>query len=298
MTCRDPVASRSFPPEVALYVTKMACELPANRSLALALWDCSELAERLVADGVVTSISADTVRRILAGSQLKPWRQHMWLSAKVPRDAAFAAAIKEICDLYTRLLGSNEVVLCVDEKTNIQPRKRATPTLPARAGEPVRVEHEYARDGVLQMFAAFNTRTGEVIGWNATRKRAQEFIAFLDLLDASFPESIAFIHLVLDNLRVHKSKAVKAWLQAHPRFVLHFPPVHCSWMNQVEQWFSILARKALRLADFDSTLALDRHLHRYIQQWNEKAHPFNWTTASVTKVLAKCETAPALPDAA
>src|SRR5438128_205249 len=133
MTCRDPVASRSFPPEVALYVTKMACELPANRSLALALWDCSELAERLVADGVVTSISADTVRRILAGSQLKPWRQHMWLSAKVPRDAAFAAAIKEICDLYTRLLGSNEVVLCVDEKTNIQPRKRATPTLPPRA---------------------------------------------------------------------------------------------------------------------------------------------------------------------
>src|SRR5439155_26134515 len=99
----------------------------------------------------------------------------------------------ELCDLYTRLLGSNEDVLCVDEKTNIQPRKRATPTLPARAGEPVRVEHDYARDGVLQMFAAYNTRTGEVIRCNATRKRAQELIAFLDVLDASLPECIAFI---------------------------------------------------------------------------------------------------------
>jgi transposase len=276
----------------------LACELPALRGVPLALWDCTELARRLVADGVVKAISGDTVRRVLARSQLKPWREHSWLSPTVPRDAVFAAAIKDVCDLYTRLPMADEVVLCVDEKTSIQPRGRTSPTLPAQAGRPVRVEQNYTRSGALNLFAAFNTRTGQVIVWNAARKRAAEFVAFLDLLEASLPPALATVHLVLDNLRVHKSKAVNAWLAEHPRFVFHFPPVHCSWMNQVEQWFSILQRKALVIADFESTLALDRHLHAFVAHWNRYAHPFNWTTKSVTKVLAKCVQAEALPDVA
>ncbi len=228
-------------------------------------------------------------------NQLKPWREHSWLSAKVPRDADFAAAVREVCALYTRPPAAHEVVLRVDEKTSIQPRGRTSPTLPAQPVKPVRVEQTYTRGGALNLFAAFNTRTGEVIGWSAERKRAAEFVSFLDLLDASLPASVTAVHLVLDNLRVHKSKAVKAWLTEHPRFVLHFPPVHCSWMNQVEQWFAILQRKALRVTDFESTLA---HLHRFIAHWNRHAHPFNWTTGSVTKVLAKCPAAETLPDAA
>lgn len=247
---------------------------------------------------MVDAISVETVRRVLASHQLKPWRVHHWLSPAVPRDAAFAAAVRALCDLYTRPLGDDEVVLCVDEKTNLQPRRRTAPTLPARAGQPVRVEHEYVREGALHLFAAFDTRTGEVTGWSATRKRAAEFTAFLDLLDAGLPSGVTAVHVVLDNLRVHKSRAVAVWLAAHPRFHLHFPPVHCSWMNQVEQWFSILARKALRLVDFAGTLALDRHLHRFIAHWNRYAHPFNWRKGSVTKVLAKCRAAEALPDAA
>lgn len=266
--------------------------------MPLSLWDCAELARQLVADGVVKAISADTVLRILNHNQLKPWRQHAWLSARVPRDAVFAATVREICELYTRPLGSHEVVLCVDEKTNLQPRGRTAPTRPARPQRPVQVEHEYRRSGALHLFAAFDTRTGKVIGWNAPRKRAQEFIAFLELLDASLPASITTVHLVLDNLSVHKSKAVRDWLADHLRFVFHFPPVHCSWMNQVEQWFSILERKALRLVDFASTLALDEHIHRFIAHRNAHAHPFNWTSQSVSRVLARCPAAEAIPDAA
>jgi transposase len=97
------------------------------------------------------------------------------------------------------------------------------------------------------------------------------------------------------NLRVHKCKAVQAWLSEDPRFVFHFPPVHCSWMNQVEQWFSILQRKALRIADFDGLLALDRHLHQFFAHWNRYAHPFNWTSKSVAKVMAKCTIDDRLP---
>lgn len=273
---------------------KLACELPAERRVPLGLWDCKELARRLRDEAVVDTISPATVRRVLAQNALKPWRQHAWLSATVPRDAAFARAVRELCELYTRPLRPNEVVLCVDEKTNLQPRGRTAPTRPAQPQRPVRVEHEYRRGGALHLFAAFDTRTGEVIGWSAPRKRAQEFISFLELLDAHLSASITTVHLVLDNLSVHKSKAVRAWLADHPRFVLHFPPVHCSWMNQVEQWFSILQRKALCVLDFATTLELDRHLHRFIAHWNRFAHPFNWTARSVSRVLARCPAAEAL----
>ena len=266
--------------------------------MALSLWDCTELARQLEADGLVDHISAETVRRVLAANALKPWRYHSWLSAKVPRDAAFAAAVSEISDLYTRPLAAHEVVLCLDEKTSIQPRQRTAPTRPATAGRPVHVEQEYKRDGALNLFAAFDTRSGDVVGWSAERKRAQECVTFLDLLDARLAPEITVVHVVLDNLRVHKSKLVNAWLGQHQRFVFHFPPVHCSWMNQVEQWFSILVRKALRCADFPGLLALDRHLHRFIEHWNRFAHPFNWTSKSIAKVMAKCPAAEALPDAA
>ena len=141
-------------------------------------------------------------------------------------------------------------MLCVDEKTSLQPRPRKSPTLAAQPERPVRVEHEYGRCGALNLFAAFDTRTGKVYGMTAERKRQAEFIAFLEQLDREIPATVTTIHVVLDNLRMHKGKQVQAWLAKHPRFVFHHPPVHCSWMNQVEQWFSILQRKRLRIADF------------------------------------------------
>ncbi|MBV8383208.1 MAG: IS630 family transposase, partial [Planctomycetaceae bacterium] len=243
----------------------------------------------------VAAISAATVRQILQHHRLKPWRQKMWLSPKVPRDAAFAAQVQGICDLYTRPLRSDEVVLCADEMTSLQPRPRKSPTKAAKKDRPTLVEHEYGRCGALNLFAAFDTRTGKVYGMTAARKRQTEFIAFLEQLDREIPASVTTIHVVLDNLRMHKGKQVQAWLAQHPRFVFHHPPVHCSWMNQVEQWFGILKRKRLRIADFASKDHLAERLMAFIREWNEIAHPFNWTSKSVAKAMAKCQVEDAKP---
>jgi transposase len=267
----------------------MACERPDDRGRSLSFWDCREMARQLVAEGVVPGLSPDTVRRVLEHHHLKPWRYHHWLSPKAPRDEAFAAAVQEISELYTRPLGDDEVVLCVDEKTSLQPRPRKSPTLAAEPKRPVRVEHEYGRCGALNLFAAFDTRTGKVYGMTAERKRQVEFIAFLEQLNREIPATIRTVHVVLDNLRMHKGKQVQAWLAKHPRFVLHHPPVHCSWMNQVEQWFSILQRKRLRVADFPDKAALAERLQAFITEWNQVAHPFKWSTKSVAKVMAKCK---------
>jgi transposase len=274
---------------VALHVVKIACERPDTEGRSLSQWDCGEIARELIRDGIVPSISPETVRQILLNHRLKPWRHQMWLSPKVPRDAAFAEVVRRLSDLYTRRLRKDEVVLCADEHTNLQPRPRLAPTLATRPDRPTRVEHEYRRDGALNLFAAFDTRTGKVYARTAGRKRQAEFIAFLEHLDREIPRSIRRIHLVLDNYSTHTGKLVREWLLKHPRFRFFHPPVHCSWMNQVEQWFGILKRKRLRIIDFASKDHLAERLMAFVGEWNERAHPFKWTDRSFTKVLAKCE---------
>ncbi len=281
---------RFFPPQIALYLVKIACERPDMMERSLSQWDCTELARQVIAATIVNSISASSVRRILNSNKLKPWRHHLWLSPKAPRDEAFVKSIKEISSLYTRPLKEDEMVLCVDEKTNLQPRPRKAKTLPAKPDLPVRLEHEYERQGAVNLFAAFDTRTGQVWGLTYERKRQEEFIDFLEYLDKEIPSYIKTIHLVLDNLSVHKGKKVQAWLIKHPRFVFHHPPVHCSWMNQVEQWFSILQRKRLKIADFADKKDLSERLKAFINEWNTVAHPFHWSEKSTLKVLAKCLT--------
>lgn len=285
----DPEDPRFFPPQVALYLVKIACERPDMMERSLSQWDCIELAHQVIAAKITGSISASTVRRILNSHKLKPWRYHLWLSPKAPRDEAFVKSIKEISSLYTRPLNPDEMVLCVDEKTNLQPRPRKSKTLPAKPELPVRVEHEYERKGALNLFAAFDTRTGRVWGQTSERKRQEEFIAFLEYLDQEIPPSITTIHLVLDNLSIHKGKKVQAWLTKHQRFLFHHPPVHCSWINQVEQWFSILQRKRLKISDFADKKALSERLQAFISEWNTKAHPFSWSEKSTLKVIAKSQ---------
>jgi transposase len=276
-----------FPPDVAMHVVRLACERPDTLGRSLSQWDCEELARQLMADGLVEDISAATVRRILAAHQLKPWRQHVWLYPKQPRDAAFYATVSELIDLYTRPLRPDELVLSVDEKTSLQPRPRHSPTRPAQPQNlPNRHEHEYKRAGALNLLAAFDTRSGQVYGQCYERKRQQEFIAFLEHLDQAITAAIKTIHLVCDNVSTHHGKKVRKWLVNHSRFVVHFTPVHCSWMNQVEQWFSILQRKRLRIVDFESKDHLRQKLEQFIREWNVYAHPFNWSTKSVAKVMA------------
>lgn len=280
-----------FPPEVELHTVRLACDLPETAGRSLSQWDCTELARQLQQDGIVDHIAPQTIQRILDRWQLKPWRSHVWLHPRTPRDAAFIATTREIADLYVRPLLATEAVLSLDEKTSLQPRPRRTPTRPARPGSPVQVEHEYARAGAVHLFAAFDTRTGTVYGLTFRRKRQVEYLALLEHLDQTIPAAITTIHLIADNVSVHHGKAVQHWLTRHPRFVAHFTPVHCSWMNQVEQWFGILQRKRLRHPNFPDLTALTAAILQFIAEWNQVAHPFRWTAQSFDKVLAAAQAA-------
>jgi DDE superfamily endonuclease len=283
---------------VALHVVRLACELPEQAGRSLSQWDCAELARQLVIDKVVAAISPQTVRRILAANRLKPWRSHVWLHPRTPRDAAFAVHVRAIGALLTRLLAEDAVVLSLDEMTSLQPRPRRVATRPAQPGRPLQVEHEYTRAGATHLFAAFDTRSGRVYGVTTRRKRQVEDLTLLALLDQTIPASVTTIHLLADNVSVHHGKLVRAWLAAHPRFVAHFTPVHCSWMNPVEQWFGTLRRKRLRSPNFADLATLQRAIHQFIAEWNQIAHPFHWTANSFDKILAKIDAALVVDDAA
>lgn len=273
---------------MALHTVKLACERPDDVGRSLSQWFCADLACQLMADGIVPYISPSTIRRILDHHKLKPWRHHLWITPKEERDPAFYATVAALADLYTRNLTPEEIVLCVDEKTSLQPRPRLTPTRPPQPdNRPNRVEHQYRRDGALNLFAAFDTRTGQVYGRCFDRKRQVEFIAFLEHLDQTIPKKVTTLHIVCDNVSTHHGKKVQQWLRKHPRFRFHFTPTYCSWINQVEQWFSILQRKRFRFADFASKADLKQKIEQFIDQWNLHAHPFNWSTQSVAKVMAQ-----------
>jgi transposase len=272
---------------VILHLVRLACDLPDIVGRSVSLWDCTELARQLVRDQIVAAISSQTVQRLLVAQKLKPWRWRYWLHPKGPRDAVFLERTQAIAELTTRELAPHEVVLSADEMTSIQPRPRTAPTRPAQPGRAVQLEHEYARKGARNLFAAFNTRTGQVFGALFARKRQVEFIRLLEGLSGQFDERITTIHLICDNVSVHHGKLVQAWLAKNPRFVLHFTPVHCSWMNQVEQWFSILRRKRLKCPNFADLPELTARIEQFIEEWNETAQPFHWTKASFAKVLTK-----------
>lgn len=256
---------------------------------SLSLWTCAELARTLQRDGAVESISPQSVQRILYSQKLKPWRVHFWLGEKTPRDEAFRKTVLEIQDLYTRELLPYERVFSLDEMTSIQPRPRTAATRAAKPGLTVQLEHEYARKGALNLLAAFDTRSGEAIGICRKRKRQLEFIELLEKIDHDVPPEFTLLHVVCDNVSTHKGKLTRAWLAAHERFQLHFTPVHCSWLNQVEQWFSILQRKRLGIPNFPDLAVLEERILAFIAEWNLHAHPFNWTDKSFAKILAKVE---------
>ena len=276
---------------MALHLVDRACELPEQAGRSLSQWDCAELARQLVRDEVVAAISPQTVQRMLAAHRLKPWRHHVWLHPRTPRDAAFAAQVRAVAALLTRPLGAHEVVLSLDEMTSLQPRPRRVATRPARPGRPLQVEHEYGRAGATHLFAAFDTRSGRVYGVTTRRKRQVEYLMLLDHLDRAIPASVTTIHLLADHVSVHHGTLVQSWVADHPRFVTHFTPVHCSWMNPVEQWFGILRRKRLRSPNFADLATLQHAILRFIDEWNELAHPFRWTATSFEKILAKLEAA-------
>ncbi len=279
-----------FPPIVATYLIKLACELPDDANRSLSLWTCAELARTLIRDGTVDMISPQTVQRILYSSKLKPWRVHHWLSPKVPRDEDFRNLVLNLSDLYTREPRAQERILSLDELTSIQPRTRSTATKPPLPGlSPALLEHEYKRKGARNLFAAFDIQTGAVIAQLHQRKRQKETIALLEAIEADTPDTVEMIHIICDNISIHKGKLAQQWLKRHPRFRMHHTPVHCSWMNQVEQWFSILRRKRLVAPNFADLDDLTAKIEQFVAEWNEIAHPFKWSESSFSKTLDKIE---------
>ena len=277
------------PPVVALSVVTLACERPDVIGRSLAPWESAARARPWVRDGVVEAIAPQTVPRMLAHHTLKPWRHPRWLSPQGPRDAAFAAPGHAMVPRETRPLGVGAMGRCVDEPTRRQPRTRHAPTLAAPPGQPVRVEHADTRQGALHRCAGLDTRTGQVDATTAERTRQVACLACVEQVDREMAADITLRHVVRDHVRMHKGKQVQAWLAKHPRCMCHFPPVHGSWRNQVEQWCAIVQRKRWQTADLADKKPLAERLMALVTAWNEQAHPFRWSTKSVAKVMAKCE---------
>ena len=257
-------------------VVAVACARPEQFGLeAHTRWSGSLLAQALIGSGRVPAISARTVQRILQGASLKPHRVAYW---KRKSDPNFEAKMRPIVELYINP-PSDGPVWSFDEKTCIQALQRCFSDLPLRRpGELTRRSVEYVRHGTRCLLAALNVHTGQVMGQVSERRRYQEIIAFLDLLHAAVPPS-QVIHLVLDNLNVHRGPIIDAWVAAHPgRIQFHFVPYHASWLNQIEIWFSILSRRCLRRGDFPSPDALERAIRTFIDAYNRlHARPFKWT---------------------
>jgi transposase len=233
-------------------------------------WSHSELATAMAAASI--PISASQIGRLLAADDVKPHRVQGWLTRRDTPEFWEAAA--DVCALYLAP-PANVVVLSIDEKTGIQAKSRKHPTQPLRPGRAERREFEYVRHGTASLIAALDVATGKVTAADLERNDSASFVAFLAQIDAQIDPALT-IHLVLDNGSSHRSKATKKWLAEHPRFVVHHTPVHASWLNQVEAFFSILTRKVLRRGEFESQADLVQRMMKFIEHRNTTATPFKW----------------------
>jgi transposase len=217
-------------------------------------------------------LTQSAVLRIWRAFGLQPHRQETW---KLSKDPQFVAKVRDVVGLYLNP-PERAVVLCVDEKSQIQALDRTAPILPMLPGTPERATHDYKRAGTSSLYAALDITTGKVIGSLHARHRAIEFKKFLQNIDRQVPAELD-VHVILDNSSTHKTPAIKKWLLAHPRFVLHFTPTSSSWLNLVERWFSELTSKKLRRATHRSVRELNTDIRAWINDWNENPRPYLWT---------------------
>jgi transposase len=217
-------------------------------------------------------LTQSAVHRIWKAFGLQPHRQDTW---KLSRDPQFIEKVRDVVGLYLDP-PERAVVLCVDEKSQIQALDRTAPILPMLPGVPARATHDYKRSGTSSLYAALDITTGKVIGALHARHRAIEFKKFLQTLDREVPAELD-VHLVLDNSSTHKTPAIQHWLAAHPRFVVHFTPTSSSWLNLVERWFAELTTKRLRRGAHRSVGQLNADIRAWIQTWNENPRAFVWT---------------------
>lgn len=219
-----------------------------------------------------TGLSKSTIGRIWKAFGLKP---HQIDTFKLSNDPQFIDKVRDVVGLYLDP-PEKAVVLCVDEKTQIQALDRSAPVLPMMPGMPERRSHDYVRHGITTLFAALDVATGEITGSIHRRHRAAEFKKFLLKLDNQVPTELD-VHLICDNYGTHKSPPIANWLAAHPRFHMHFTPTYSSWLNQVERWFALLTDKQLRRGVHTSVYALEKDIREWITNWNQDPRPFTWT---------------------
>jgi transposase len=236
-------------------------------------WSRERLAKRV-------GVSASTVGRVWKAERLKPHRSETF---KYSDDPDLVAKVTDVVGLYLAP-PERAVVLSVDEKTQIQALDRTQPMLPLRPGQVERHTHDYRRNGTTSLFAALEVGTGRVTDQARERHTAADFLAFLRLLARTYPTGE--VHVILDNVSTHKTAAVQAWLARHQRFHFHFTPTSASWLNQVETWFGILSRQAIRRGSFESVRALVAAIERFTREWNADATPFVWVKTP-DQILAK-----------
>jgi transposase len=227
-------------------------------------WSARRLAKQV-------GFSPATVHRIWQKYGLQPHRVEHF---KFSTDPQFERKLADIVGLYLDP-PERALVLCVDEKSQIQALNRTAPLLPLRPGIPAQMTHDYQRHGTTSLFAALEVASGKVHGRCYRRHRHQEFIEFLNSLARYYPRRE--LHLICDNYGTHRHPAVRQWLVAHPRFNIHFTPTSASWLNLVERWFGLITQQAIRRGSFDSVAQLERTITRFVEHWNQDAHPLVWT---------------------
>jgi transposase len=228
-------------------------------------WSRASMAQR-------SGLSKSTIGRIWKAFELQPHRSEHF---KLSNDPLFVEKVYDIVGLYVKPPEA-AVVLCVDEKSQIQALARSRPAFPMMPGMPEKRTHDYVRHGTTSLFAAFDTSDGTVITSLHRRHRAVEFRKFLAKIDTEVPGHLD-IHLVCDNYGTHKAPTVQTWLANHPRFHMHYTPTYSSWINQVERWFAELTRQLIERGDHRSVHALERDIRTWVTAWNENPKPFVWT---------------------
>lgn len=243
-------------------------------------WSSRQLAKKL-------GVSQSTVSRVWRAYKLKPHRQSTF---RLSTDDFFVEKVRDVVGLYMSP-PDNAIVLCVDEKSQVQALERGQPVLPMLFGQPKRKTPQYLRHGTTTLFAALDIATGKVIGECHRRHRAVEFRKFLNTINRNVPKELE-VHLIMDNYATHSAPEIQRWRKRHKRFHFHFTPTYSSWLNQVERWFALLTDRALRQGVHRSTGELERAIREYIDSHNEDPKPFIWTKSAdqiIASVARHCQ---------
>ena len=281
------------PPELVVQVKALACELPATHDIPLSRWSMSELGSQVRQSGLVATISDSTVWRWLHADAIRPWQHRTWI---FPRDPDFAVKAGRLLDLYERVwsrksLRDDEFVISADEKTSIQARRRLHSTLPPQPKSAMKVEHEYKRCGAWAYLAALDVHRAKIFGRCEARSGIAPFDRLVDQVMTRPPYNDARrVFWIVDNGSSHRGlAAVQRLQQKYPRLVLVHGPVHASWLNQIEIYFSIIQRKVLTPNDFHDLSAVAERLLNFQYHWETLGEPFQWkfTRRDLARLLAK-----------